>query len=190
MFWIKMLTWQNEQVVIVWTVRRDKIKWPLERARRFEEVAVSGGSTAVHFWLFFLILSSLHVFACRTQAALRFYILCFVKLGRLREHRRQSRGSRGSVASPIEILGSPTPSFGAEKNFTDVFDNTCGHRRLQNAHFLPSDGTQELPKKHHEARPPEQLPTNVTTNVLSQLDYGHTRHLKPSRWCELPKYRF
>ena len=127
--------------------------------------------STLFIYLFFLIIifSSLDVLACRTQASLRFFLF-FVKLGRLREHRRQGRGSRGSVASPIEILGNPTPRFGAEKTFTDVFDNTCGHRRLQNAHFLPSDGTQELPKKHHEARPPEQLPTDA----LSQIDCVHT----------------
>ena len=32
--------------------------------------------------------------------------------------------------------------------------------------------TQELPKKHHEAGPPQKLPTNV----LLQINYGHTRH--------------
>ena len=70
--------------------------------------------------------------------------LFFVMLGRLRDHWRRSRGSKGSVAPPppVEICESPTPRFGAEKTFTDVLDNTCGHRRLQNAHFLPSDGTQ------------------------------------------------
>ena len=104
--------------------------------------------------------------------------LFFVMLGRLRDHRRRSRGSKGSVAPPppppVEICESPTPRFGAEKTFTDVLDNTCGHRRLQNAHFLPSDGTQELPKKHHEAGPPEQLPTDA----LSQIDYVHTWNFK------------
>ena len=32
--------------------------------------------------------------------------------------------------------------------------------------------TQELPKKHNEAGPPEQLPSDA----LSQFDNGHTRH--------------
>ena len=32
--------------------------------------------------------------------------------------------------------------------------------------------TQELPKKHNEAVPPEQQPTDA----LSQINYGHTRH--------------
>ena len=65
--------------------------------------------STLFIYLFFLIIifSSLDVLACRTQASLRFFLF-FVKLGRLREHRRQGRGSRGSVASPIEILGSPT----------------------------------------------------------------------------------
>ena len=38
----------------------------------------------------------------------------------------------------------------------------------------PGETTQELPKKHHEAGPPEQLPTDA----LSQIDYGHTRRCK------------
>ena len=82
---------------------------------------------------------------------------------------QREQGDR-SPPPPIEIWESPTPRFGAEKTFTDVLDNTCGHRRLQNAHFMPSDGTQELPKKHHGAGPPEQLPTDA----LSQIDYVHT----------------
>ena len=40
------------------------------------------------------------------------------------------------------------------------------------AHIFCSQTTQELPKKHHDARMPEQL----TTNALSQINYRHTRH--------------
>ena len=55
------------------------------------------------------------------------------------------------------------------RTLTDVFDVTssiCDFR----AHIFCPQTTQELPKKHHEAGPPEQLPTDV----LSQIDYGHT----------------
>ena len=40
------------------------------------------------------------------------------------------------------------------------------------AHIFCPQTTQELPKKHHDARMPEQL----TTNALSQINYRHTRH--------------
>ena len=39
-------------------------------------------------------------------------------------------------------------------------------------HIFYPQTTQELPKKHHEAGLPEQLPTDA----LSQIDFGHTRH--------------
>ena len=60
-----------------------------------------------------------------------------------------------------------------ENTFTDVFDNTCDIGDFK-AHIFYQQTTQELPKKHHEAGSPEQLPTNA----LSQIDYGHTRHCK------------
>ena len=37
--------------------------------------------------------------------------------------------------------------------------------------FCLAQMTQELPKEHNEAGPPEQLPSDT----LSQIDYGHTR---------------
>ena len=43
---------------------------------------------------------------------------------------------------------------------------------LQSKQFLPSSMTQELPEKHNEAEPPEQLPSDA----LSQFDNGNTRH--------------
>ena len=45
------------------------------------------------------------------------------------------------------------------------------------AHIFCPQTTQELPKKHHDARMPEQL----TTNVLSQINYRHTRHYASSQ---------
>ncbi|CAH3196077.1 unnamed protein product, partial [Porites evermanni] len=39
------------------------------------------------------------------------------------------------------------------------------------AHIFCPQTTQELPKKHHDTRMPEQL----TTNALSQINYRHTR---------------
>ena len=56
---------------------------------------------------------------------------------------------------------------------TDVFDVTSSIRDFR-AHIFCLQTTQELPKKHHEAGPPEQLPTNA----LSQIDYGHNRLCK------------
>ena len=59
------------------------------------------------------------------------------------------------------------------QTLTDVFDITssiCDFR----AHIFCPQTTQELLKKHHEAGPPEQLPTDA----LSQIDNGHTRHCK------------
>ena len=45
------------------------------------------------------------------------------------------------------------------------------------AHIFCPQTTQELPKKHHDARMPEQL----TTNALSQINYRHTRHYASSQ---------
>ena len=58
--------------------------------------------------------------------------------------------------------------FGAENIASDT---TCGIGGIRMHIFYPQT-TQELPKKHHEAGPSEQLPTDA----LSQIDYGHTRH--------------
>ena len=44
---------------------------------------------------------------------------------------------------------------------------------VTSAHIFPHSQTaKELSKKHNEAGLPEQLPIDV----LSQIDYGHTRH--------------
>ena len=58
-----------------------------------------------------------------------------------------------------------------KENFKDVLDNTCDIGNFR-AHIFCSQATQELPKKHYDAEPPERLPTDA----LSQIDYGRTRH--------------
>ena len=60
--------------------------------------------------------------------------------------------------------------FGAEKHFYWI-DDTCDISDFRTRIFCPQT-TQELPKKHNEARLPEQPPTDA----LSQIDYRHTRH--------------
>ena len=65
--------------------------------------------------------------------------------------------------------GIVSPRFGAKKStFTDVFDNTYDIVDFR-AHIFCPQTTQELPKRHNEVGPPEQLPTDA----LSQIDYGH-----------------
>ena len=71
--------------------------------------------------------------------------------------------------------GTPSHVLVPKNTFTDVFDNT-GDISDFRAHIFCSQTTQELPKKHNEAGPPEQLPTDA----LSQIYYGHTRHYYPS----------
>ena len=102
--------------------------------------------------------------------------------------RRRSRGEQGGRTPPappkqkfIEGQSPPPPPpqrFGAENTFTDLFDNTCdiGDFRV---HIFCPETTQDLPKKHHEAGPPVQL----STDVLSQINYGHTRHCED--WKEV-----
>ena len=58
-----------------------------------------------------------------------------------------------------------------ENTFKYVFDNTWDIGNF-GVHIFCPQMTQELPKKHHEVGPPEQLPTDG----LSQIDYRHTRH--------------
>ena len=55
------------------------------------------------------------------------------------------------------------------QTLTDVFDVTssiCDFR----AHIFCPQTTQKLPKKHHEAGPPEQLPTDVSSQIKSITD--------------------
>lgn len=77
----------------------------------------------------------------------------------LPHHRRRSSGRRRSLA----------PRFGAENTFTDVVDITCDISDFRAQIFCPKM-TQKLPKKHHEAGPPEKL----HTDALSQSIYGLT----------------
>ena len=57
---------------------------------------------------------------------------------------------------PIYKNGGGETRFGAENIASDI---TCGIGGIRVHIFYPKT-TQELPKKHHEAGPPEQLPTN------------------------------
>ena len=63
--------------------------------------------------------------------------------------------------------------FRREQILTGAFDVTSCIRDFR-AHIFSPQTAQELPKKHHEEGPPEQLPTDA----LSQIDYGHTSHCK------------
>ena len=58
-----------------------------------------------------------------------------------------------------------------ENTFTDVFDITSDIGDFRPHIFCPQ-ATKELPRNNHEAGPPIQL----STDALSQIDYGHTRH--------------
>ena len=76
-------------------------------------------------------------------------------------------------APPTKILrrGRVPHVLVPKNNFTNVFDNICDISVFR-AHIFCPQMTQELPKKHNEAVPSEQLPTDA----LSQINYGHTRH--------------
>ena len=64
-------------------------------------------------------------------------------------------------------LPTPPPPYVGVKNIrSDITDGISDIR----AHIVCPQMTQELPKKHHEAGQPEQLPTVV----LSQIDCRHT----------------
>lgn len=51
-----------------------------------------------------------------------------------------------------------------KNTFQDVFDNTCDIDDFR-AHIFCLQTTQELPKKHHEAGPPEKLTTDKLDSV-------------------------
>ena len=62
-----------------------------------------------------------------------------------------------------------------KNSFTNVhvFNNTCDISDFT-AHIFCPQTTQELPKKHNEVGPPEQLPTDALAQINNY--YGHTRH--------------
>ena len=68
------------------------------------------------------------------------------------------RGFRSPVPQGAELLHILV----LKKSFKDAFDITCDFR----AHIFCPQTTQKLSKKHHEAGPPEQLPSDA----LSQID--------------------
>ena len=77
------------------------------------------------------------------------------------------QGGRGVRSPP------PRPHLLVPKTLLpNVFDNTI--KTDFGEHIFCPQTTQVLPKKHHEAGLPEQLPTDA----LSQIDYGQTRYCK------------
>ena len=64
----------------------------------------------------------------------------------------------------------PPPLFNAEKHFYGMY-LALPVKSATSERFYP-ETNHELHKKHHEAGPLEQL----TTDALSQIDYGNTRH--------------
>ena len=64
----------------------------------------------------------------------------------------------------MEQGGLPVQRFGAESIASDI---TCGIGDIR-AHIYRAQTAQELPKKHHEAGLPEQLPTDAVTPVWTK----------------------
>ena len=85
-------------------------------------------------------------------------------------------GAEGGRSFPNENLGvqlPPCPRFGTEKHFyRRIWQYLSDISDFRTHIFCLAQMTQELPKEHNEAGPPEQLPSDT----LSQIDYGHTRH--------------
>ena len=86
-------------------------------------------------------------------------------------HRWRSRGAGGSKAPPPPPQTKIWTGRAFTDAFTDVFDNTSDISDFREQIVCPQT-TQELPKKHHEAGLPEQLPTDA----LPQIDNWHTIH--------------
>ena len=68
------------------------------------------------------------------------------------------------------VRSPPTSPLVPKTLLPNVFDNTI--KTDFGEHIFCPQTTQVLPKKHHEAGLPEQLPTDA----LSQIDYGQTRY--------------
>ena len=88
----------------------------------------------------------------------------------------------GGAAGEQRWVRSPFSTFWCRKTLlrTDVFNITCDIGDIR-THISCLQTTQELPKKHHEAGPPEQLPTGA----LSQIDYGQARHCEDCKEVRL-----
>lgn len=91
----------------------------------------------------------------------------------------------GGVAGGRRVRSprSPPPPyvFNAEKHFYGMY-LALPVKSTTSERFCPQT-THELHKKHHEAGPLEQL----TTDALSQIDYGNTRHCENCKelcWCQ------
>ena len=61
---------------------------------------------------------------------------------------------------------------GAEPRLSQMYLTNIDDIDDFRAHIFCLQKTEEIPKKHNEAGPPEQLPTDA----LSQIDYRHTIH--------------
>ena len=74
----------------------------------------------------------------------------------------------GQNPPPSHTLTHTHARIVAEKYFNLCIWQYLWHQRI----FFRTQTAKELSKKHNEAGLPEQLPIDV----LSQIDYGHTRH--------------
>ena len=86
-------------------------------------------------------------------------------------------GGRGERSPPPP----PPYVFNAEKHFYGMY-LALPVKSATSERFCP-ETNHELHKKHHEAGPLEQL----TTDALSQIDYGNTRHCEDCKefcWCQ------
>ena len=85
-------------------------------------------------------------------------------------------GGRGKRSPP-----PPPYVFNAEKHFYGMY-LALPVKSATSERFCPKTN-HELHKKHHEAGPLEQL----TTDALSQIDYGNTRNCEDCKefcWCQ------
>ena len=114
--------------------------------------------------------------------------LFFVMLGRLRDHRRRSRGSKGSVALPLppasnRNLRAPPHVLGPKKllRMYLTIPVDIGDRRTHI--FCPQMG----PKNYLRSTMKQDRLSNC---LLMHCHKSITYTLETLRWCELRKYRF